>query len=173
MPLPGCKLTYLVEPPTAFIRVTGRAAVEGARDFKALVERLHGEGISQFCLDLSGCLLMDSTFSGVLAGLATRLGARTSDNCPRFILVQPNERIRDLLDSLGVLPLVEILEHGATPNPSAAQREVPTGGRSRQEVAECCLEAHRLLMALQPENVVKFRELTRMLEGQLQAAPPP
>ncbi len=173
MPLPGCKLTYLVEPPTAFIKVTGRAAVEGARDFKALVERLHGEGIPQFCLDLSGCLLMDSTFSGVLAGLASRLGARTADNCPRFILVQPNERIRDLLDSLGVLPLVEVLEAGASPAPKPAQLEVPTGGSSREQVAECCLEAHRLLMALRPENVGKFRELTRMLESQLQATPAP
>jgi anti-anti-sigma regulatory factor len=171
MPLPGCKLTYLVEPPTAFIRIAGRAAVEGAREFKGLIERLHGEGIPQFCLDLSECLLMDSTFSGVLAGLATRLGDKTPDGSSRFVLVKPNERIRDLLDSLGVLALVTVIEsqggsrHGET--------EVAMGGSSKQLVAECCLEAHRLLMALNTANVSKFRELTKALENQLQAPPAP
>ena len=171
MPLPGCKLTYLVEPPTAFIKIAGRAAVEGARDFKGLVERLNADGIPQFCLDLSECLLMDSTFSGVLAGMATRLGDKTPDGCSRFLLVKPNERIRDLLDSLGVLPLVTVIENQG--GSRIGETEVAIGGSSKKQVAECCLEAHRLLMALNPENVSKFRELTKTLENQLQASPTP
>lgn len=171
MPLPGCKLTYLVEPPTAFIKVTGRAAVEGARDFRGLVERLHGEGIAQFCLDLSACLLMDSTFSGVLAHLASALGPKATGDCPRFVLFCPNDRIRDLLDSLGVLPLVTVLEDRAQ-QPTEGLTEVTLGESSKRQVAECCLEAHRLLMALRPDNIAKFQELTRTLERQLQSPPP-
>jgi anti-anti-sigma regulatory factor len=171
MPLPGCKLSYLVEPPTAFVKIVGRAAVEGARDFRALVERLHAGGMQRFCLDLSECLLMDSTFSGVLAGLATRLGDKGPGGCSRFVLVNPNDRVRDLLDSLGVLPLVTVI---AGPHvPTGGQIEVTVGGSSKEQVAECCLEAHRLLMVLNPQNIPKFRELTQTLEGQLQAPPPP
>ena len=172
MPLPGCKLSYYIEPPTAYIRVVGRAAVEGARDFGGLVERLQGEGISRFCIDLSGCLLMDSTFSGVLAGLATRFGALGGEGCSRFVLVRPNKRIQDLLDSLGVLPLVDVLDSTA-PAGLAEAKELTATPRTKREVAECCLEAHQFLMALRPENETKFRELTQVLEKQLQTRPTP
>lgn len=172
MPLPGCKITYLVERPTAFIKITGRAAVEGARGFRELVERLHAEGNPQVCLDLSECLLMDSTFSGVLAHLSSRLGARTETDCPRFVLYKPNHRIRDLLDSLGVLALVTIMEDPHLPDRENLT-EAELGGASKREVAECCLEAHRILMALRPENVAKFQELTRVLERQMEAPPSP
>lgn len=165
-------MTVLVEPPTAFIKIVGRAAVEGARDFKALVERLHREGAPQFCLDLSECLLMDSTFSGVLAGLATRLGAEPEQGCKRFVLVNPNQRVTDLLDSLGVLSLVSVLSGGHLRQADGLGQEVEVGGSSHAEVAACCLEAHRLLMALKPENAPKFRELTRMLEKQVAASSP-
>ena len=40
MPLPGSKILVWVVPPTAFVRLEGRATVERARDFKVLVARL-------------------------------------------------------------------------------------------------------------------------------------
>jgi len=172
MPLPGCKMSYMVALPTAFIKVTGRAAVESACNFRGLVEHFQGEGASQFCLDLSECLLMDSTFSGVLAHLASTLGPNAESGCPRIVLSRPNDRIRDLLDSLGVLPLVGVLEDLAQP-PAGEMRELDVGGSSKRQVAECCLESHRLLMALRPENVAKFQELTRTLERQLQSPTSP
>jgi anti-anti-sigma regulatory factor len=157
-----------VEPPTGFIRISGRAAAEGARDFKLLIQRLQGEGISSFCLDLTGCLLMDSTFSGVLAGLSDPV--RPDSPCERrFTLVGANARILDLLDNLGVLPLVLILEKPVTATPETSAATVATGGHSKEYMATCCLEAHRLLMALKPENAAKFRAVTEILEQQLQA----
>ncbi len=166
MPLPGCKLTYLVEPPTAFIKIAGRAAVEGAREFKGLIERLHGEGIPQFCLDLSECLLMDSTFSGVLAGLATRFGNKTLAGGFRFVLANPNERVRDLLDSLGVLALMPVVNSGAAGMGTGTIVEHVGQGSSREEVAECCLEAHRLLMTLNEANRGRFLPVVEMLRSQ-------
>jgi anti-anti-sigma regulatory factor len=162
----------LVARPTAFIKVTGRAAVEGARDFRGLVEQLQRDGISQFCLDLSDCLLMDSTFSGVLAHLASALGPKADGECPGIVLSRPNDRILDLLDSLGVLAVVGVLEE-MSQQPIGGMTEVEVGSSSKRQVAECCLEAHRLLMALKPENVAKFQELTLTLERQLQSPPSP
>jgi anti-anti-sigma regulatory factor len=168
MATPGCKMLLLVEPPTAFLKIVGRAAAEGARDFKAQVLRLHSEGISRFCLDLSGCVLMDSTFSGVLAGLAsTQEGASESDKkC--FSIVGANARVLDLLDNLGVLPLVHVVEADASV-PDGHGAEIERGPVDRAENTVCCLEAHRLLMTLKPENAPKFQELTRMLESQIAA----
>ena len=169
MPLPGCHIEVWVEPPTGFIRIGGRAAAEGARDFKLLIQRLQGEGISSFCLDLTGCLLMDSTFSGVLAGLSDPVSPGSPSE-KRFTLVGANARILDLLDNLGVLPMVQILEKPVEAAPGATASPVTIGGHSKEDLAACCLEAHRLLMALKPENAAKFRAVTEILEQQLQAA---
>ena len=167
MALPGCKMLVLVEPPTAFIKIAGRAAAEGARDFQQLVRRLHGEGIARFCLDLTACLLMDSTFSGVLAGLANEFGASADDGCKRFTIVGANARVLDLLDNLGVLPLANVLDRDDTLAALKDGAEVEIGGHSKTDMAVCCLEAHRLLMQLKPENLAKFRPVTEMLESQL------
>lgn len=160
----------LVESPTAYLRVTGRAAVERARDFKSLVQRLNGQGIRKFCLDLTECRIMDSTFSGVLAALASELGPLPEGAGTRFVLVNPNERVRDLLDNLGVLPLVTVLEGARSDVPAEGAEELARGSESRAETAECCLDAHRFLMALSPQNIPKFRDLTRVLEAERAAA---
>ncbi|HAB16027.1 MAG TPA: STAS domain-containing protein [Verrucomicrobiota bacterium] len=163
MALPGSKMLVLVERPTAYVRLVGRAAVEGAPDFKLLIRRLSEEGVHQFCLDLTECRLMDSTFSGVLAALASESGSGAEQESPQFTLVNPNPRITDLLDNLGVFSLVKVL-HGDIATPAAgSEQEVPAAGASKDEIAQCCLEAHEFLKALKPENRAKFSELTRML----------
>lgn len=157
-----------VESPRACVRVVGRAAVEGARQFKVLVQRLESQGIHQFCIDLGECRIMDSTFSGVLAALASDPGS-----CPagcddsRFTVINPNDRVRDLLDNLGVLPLVRVVEGTTLRMPGGGVEEIATPTSSKSESARCCLEAHQFLMDLKPENRPRFAEVTRLLEEQL------
>lgn len=162
------KISVAVEPPTAFIRITGRAAVENSRDFKALVLRLADGGIHHFVLDLRHCVLMDSTFSGILAGLvAPHFTDRATLATDHFTLVAPNERVTDLLDNLGVLPLVRRLDEDPCPNPQSVALDLERGDQTSREVAACCLEAHRILMALKPENVAKFRGVEQVLAAEL------
>ncbi len=164
-------ISVAVEPPEAWIRIAGRAAVESSRDFKAAVQKLTAEGTTHFILDLSECFLMDSTFSGVLAGLIGPADSTAAGQpVRRFTLVQPNERVADLLDNLGVLPLVDRVDRTPDPNarPKTAAVEVRPGEQTHQEVAECCLEAHRVLMALNPANAAKFRAVEQILVAQLQ-----
>jgi hypothetical protein len=161
MPLPGCQIEVWVNAPSAFVRISGRAAAEGSRDFKLLVTRLRDRGITCFGLDLSRCLLMDSTFSGVLAALAV---------APlKFSIHGANSRVLDLLDNLGVLSLVTVVDAlpMAPETGTAAPESISVGGHSKDEMASCCLEAHRFLMALKPENAAKFKAVTEILEQQL------
>lgn len=166
----GSKISVAVDRPLAYVRITGRAAVESSRDFKKLIQQLASEGIHCFVLDLRDCLLMDSTFSGVLAGL---ISPRTLGDAPaptlEFTCVQPNERVTDLLDNLGVLPLVRCVSAPPSPAPGTIDRELVAESHSKAEVAECCLEAHRILMALKPENIAKFRSLEQVLVKQIGA----
>ena len=155
----------LVEPPTAFVKISGRAAAESAVEFKQVVLRSRGEGVTRHCLDLSGCLLMDSTFSGVLAGLAG--GPGPDKGRDRFTLVGANARVLDLLDNLGVLPLMDVVTSDGYLAGKDDGVEIKLGAPSKGDTARCCLEAHRLLMQLKPENEAKFRPVTDMLEEQI------
>lgn len=154
---------------TAFVKIIGRASFGSGTSLKTLTSELRQQGIEHFVLDLSECVTMDSTFLGVLAGLALA-GAEGKGAQPpasKLRLVNPNPRVLDLLESLGVGHLFAIIQQAKPKDlpfePVAASGPAPT----REEVSENCLEAHQLLMELNPENIPKFKEVTRFLAEDL------
>ncbi len=160
MPLPPAKIQLAIAGPTAVIKITGRAAVERARDFKTAIESLRATGVRDVYLDLSECLLMDSMFSGVLANLA-------SENGPRFTLVDANARVTDLLDNLGALRAVRLARSDDKVPELGESAELASLPADKLATAECCLEAHRFLMDLKSENRSKFETLERFLETEI------
>ncbi len=157
-------MSVAVEDGTAYVAVAGRACAEGARDFKRFVEGRRAEGVRCVVLELSHCLLMDSTFSGVLAGLVSG----GDGPALHFVLASPNDRVTDLLDNLGVLPLVEVVATGHPTAPASGFDALPTSAPDRLADAACCLDAHRLLMALHPENVSRFATLEKYLAAEVE-----
>src|SRR5579862_4276814 len=106
------KMWVLAGEHFACVKISGRASFSCSIDFKTLVQELRQKGCSYFVLDLSECTLMDSTFLGVLSGF----GLQSTTQKPgqpnaTFELLNPNERITELLESLGVLHLFK-LAHG-------------------------------------------------------------
>src|SRR6266446_10788318 len=98
MKTPASNLLVWVGEKVVCIRIAGRASFNSSVDFKTLVAGLHQKGYSRFVLDLTHCLLMDSTFLGVLAGLGLKFGASPkSQSHPSMELLNPNARILDLL----------------------------------------------------------------------------
>jgi anti-anti-sigma regulatory factor len=146
----------------------GRANFSVSTDFKSLVQGLVQQGQRRFVLDLSECLVMDSTFSGVIAGLSIRLTKVTDQNPGVCLgLYRPNERIRDLLDSLGVLTLFEVFTELPAGETLPVTQLLPSTDPSKQEITRTCLEAHELLMELNPANVNKFKDVARFFAEDL------
>ena len=59
-------------------------------------------------LDLSECVLMDSTFLGVLAGFGLKLSGGNGDQAGMAIeLFNPSPRITELLETLGCPPSLQ------------------------------------------------------------------
>src|SRR5690242_2588721 len=111
MATPSANMSVLVGEQFACIKITGRANFTSSIDFKTLLNELKQKGCSYFVLDLSGCTLMDSTFLGVLAGFGLKMMSNGSDqNEPAIELLNPNARIVDLLESLGVLHLFKVTQ---------------------------------------------------------------
>ena len=73
MSVPSAKLLVFACEPLVCIKIVGRANVASSIDFKRLVNGLMQKDLGCFVLDLSECLLMDSTFLGVLAGFGLKV----------------------------------------------------------------------------------------------------
>jgi len=152
----------------ACVKISGRANFTHSVDLKRIVQELADRGVNRFILDLTDCTLMDSTFLGVLAGIGLKYSA--GDGAPDSTTVEifnPNPRIKDLLENLGVahlFPLCNAVElANDTFHPIEGNAEQPT----RTEVTRTCLEAHKVLMALNPENARKFKDVAQFLAEDL------
>jgi anti-sigma B factor antagonist len=156
---PLAKLLVYVGERFACVKIVGRANFNSSMDFRTLMGELRQKGYTYFVLELSECVLMDSTFLGVLAGLCTRKGQG-----PQTIqLLNPNARITELLENLGILHLFKV-KHGNGALPADAKLdECAPGDHTKLETSEACLEAHQKLVEVNPANSPKFKDVTQFL----------
>jgi anti-anti-sigma factor len=155
---------------TVCVKLEGRANFASSVDFKRLVNELHEAGKEKFVIDLSACQIMDSTFLGMLAGLGMRLSSEDLPPAERPIeLLNPSERVADLIDNLGVTNLFHVV-HGDSPDDvqyaAAAEGEKPT----KLDLSRNCLEAHEILMDLNPDNVAKFKDVAKFFAEEVRRA---
>jgi anti-sigma B factor antagonist len=164
MPTPAAKMLVLVSERFACIRIIGRANFASSVDFKSLVDELRQQGCQCFVLDLSGCLLMDSTFLGVLAGLGLKLssgnGVRASHGVELF---NPSPRITELLETLGVVHLFRIVQGSFAPAAPGEAVERTPADPSKADLTRTCIEAHQTLMEISPANAARFKDVAQFL----------
>jgi anti-sigma B factor antagonist len=159
------RLWVAVQDSMVFIKIAGRANVTISVDFKRVLLELEQRGFRQFVLDLASCLIMDSTFLGVLAGFRLKMGQDTGAREPLCIsLLNPNPRVTDLLDNLGLIHLFKITSGDAG---AAAYCESSVASATTAEIARTSLEAHQALMTLNPANVPKFKDVAQFLAEDL------
>jgi anti-anti-sigma regulatory factor len=130
-------------------------------------------GCARFALDLTECVLMDSTFLGVLAGFALRMNELNSHSPDHVVeLLNPNARVSELLENLGVLHLFRIVT-GPAYEPMADTVEALASEKPDSEtLTRTSLEAHETLMGIDPENVPKFKDVTKFLAEDLKRFKP-
>ena len=141
-----------------------RANCSSSPDFKTLLEELAQKGYRHFLIDLSECVLMDSTFLGVLAGFGMKLTPAGEEGIE---LYNPNTRISELLENLGALHLFKVR---TTPLqlPGEVKACTPESSNpTHEELTRTSLEAHQTLMEVNPENVARFKDVTQFLAEDL------
>src|ERR1035437_1214551 len=161
MSAPSARMLGFAGGQGSCIRIIGRANFTSSVDFKSLINELLQRGHSYFMLDLAECALMDSTFLGVLAGFGLKLSAGNGDHGRHGIeLVNPNARITELLDTLGVLHLFKLTQRPLPLPDQAEVRPHAPGTPTKTEVTHACIEAHQTLMDISPANAAKFKDVT-------------
>ncbi|MDE2679823.1 MAG: STAS domain-containing protein [Verrucomicrobiota bacterium] len=153
----SARLQVAVTEGIACIKVGGPANFAAGVDFKTVVNQSCEQGGRVLLLDLTDCVNMDSTFLGILMSMTNRLD--------RIELLNPSERIIDLLDSLGVM---ELLTVGTGENPFDAKlQNTESTYADKRALTEASLEAHKLLMEINPDNVPRFKDVAKFLEEDL------
>src|ERR1035437_7835141 len=164
MSMPSARLLVWAGEQCAAIRIIGRANFTSSLDFKTLINELLRRGCSYFVLVWAECVLMDSPFLGVLVGFGVKLSSGNGDPGRHGIeLLNPNVRIPDLLDTMGVLYLFNVTQ-GPLPVPDQTEGRLhEPASPSKAEVTRTCIEAHQTLMDISPANAAKFKEVTQFL----------
>lgn len=171
---PVDKLLVAVSGDIAFIRVLGRGSFKISTAMKEFSTAAIDTGCRSLVLDMTECVGMDSTFMGVLAGLAFRLKQKAAG---RITMVNLSLRTRGLLATLGLDQVIDPHMAGATPEDlqpyfqGTANRmtALDTHENSSRVTAETMLEAHENLVKLSPENLPKFKDVLTFLREDLKA----
>ncbi len=160
-------LSVLVGKNFACVKIAGRANFCSSPDFKTLLAELVQKGYGHFIIDLSECVLMDSTFLGILAAFGLKLNPAEAATKPGIELLNPNARVTELLENLGVLQLFKTAS-GALELPDDVKACTPESIHpTHEQIARTSLEAHQTLMAVNPENVARFKDVTQFLAEDL------
>jgi anti-anti-sigma factor len=161
----SAKIKVAVFDRTVCVQVNGRADFTCTVDLKKLIAELWERGYSHFIFDLCGCRMMDSTFMGVLAEISLQL-SNCSGQAPSLELLNANPRISETLENLGVAGLFQIRASAA---PITDKFEPLSQGdpASPVELARTCLKAHQTLIALNPENAQRFKDVAQFLAEDL------
>ena len=164
------KLLVAKDARHAFVRVVGRGSFKVSPALKEFATAALTGDCMELVLDLRDCIGMDSTFMGVLAGIALRLRARNG----RVVMINLSSRTRGLLGTLGLDQVVVPYLAGETPPElaSLSSAESPLVAlsdreRSTRETAETMLEAHQNLVELSPDNLPKFKDVLAFLREDL------
>ncbi len=165
--MPSANLSVLVGKNFVCIKIAGRANFASSPDFKTLLRELAQKGFGHFIIDLSECVLMDSTFLGVLAGFGIKLNPQGAPAERGIELHNATPRVSDLLENLGAAHLFK-LTSGPMQLPADVKTCTPESiNPSHEQIARTSLEAHQTLMAMNPENVARFKDVTQFLAEDL------
>jgi len=162
----SAKLMVAVCDQVVFIKIRGRGDFNLSLDLKKLFDELRQRGYLRFVLELCDCQMMDSTFLGLLSGVALKFREAGALQGSSLELINPKPCIEEVLENLGVLHLFKIIHSEKTVEVNY-QPLAQTADKSKTEVTRNCLEAHRTLMGLDPKNVQKFKDVAQFLADDL------
>ena len=149
------------------MRVVGRATFQNSQPLRRFAQEMIERGCREFVMDLAECRGMDSTFLGVLAEFGLKISPTDAPEPRGIELLNPNPRITELLENLGALHLFKVVT-GELQLPDDVQTCMPESIHpTHEQITRTSLEAHQTLMAVNPENVAKFKDVTQFLAEDL------
>ncbi len=162
------KTAFLVDAYSdpAVVKVNGRVNFANCGPLRDFFDQVISSGRQRFVIDFRDCSGMDSTFLGILAGVALEL--KKKDPPGRVLLCRLGERNFELIRNLGLHRIMDVDsgEHAfeGEPKPLSGTKDEP-----QSEKARMVLEAHENLVCADEDNRGKFQDVIAYLKNQVES----
>jgi anti-sigma B factor antagonist len=167
MPDSAAKPVYFVDPYSdpVLVRIEGRANFQNGACLRDFITEMLRQGKQRFVIDFCHCTSMDSTFLGLLAGVALDLRKNGSPGSMALMRVGP--RNLELVRNLGLHRLLTV-DGGDLPVEGEPVEGLDCPDRSELENARLALEAHENLVAADERNRSKFQDVLVFLKTRVE-----
>jgi anti-anti-sigma regulatory factor len=152
------------------MRVDGRGTFQNSQQAKKALQRVMGQGVKDFVVDLERCPMMDSTFLGMLTGAALNLREAGGGT---LSVLNANQRNLQLLTSLGLDHILDLDQDGHlwTEERRQACEALQHCGETnecKEAQTEHVLAAHLALAGVSAANECRFHDVIEFLEKELE-----
>jgi anti-anti-sigma regulatory factor len=142
----------------------------GRLQAKKALQRVMGQGVKDFVVDLERCPMMDSTFLGMLTGAALNLREAGGGT---LSVLNANQRNLQLLTSLGLDHILDLDQDGHlwTEERRQACEALQHCGETnecKEAQTEHVLAAHLALAGVSDANECRFHDVIEFLEKELE-----
>jgi anti-sigma B factor antagonist len=151
------------EEDPILLRIEGRAAYTNCAPFSKLFAKLIAKGRREYVVDFEQCTGMDSTFLGILAGVA--LEVRRMNPPGVFTICKLNRRNRDLVQNLGLHRIMNVCDDEERVIDDSGIEEIKGKGIVPKEII---LEAHENLIKADKKNKHEFQDVIEYLKKQVE-----
>jgi len=153
------------------IRVEGRGSFKVSPPMKQFIHQvLEKHSADRIVIDMDDCTGMDSTFMGVVAGLACLIKSKPEF---KFKLINLSDKNKKLLVTLGV---DRVVDYSMAADGTDERCEICGEGEkleadftNKLDTAKTTLEAHETLVDINPENYNKFKSVLEFLEDDVRS----
>jgi anti-sigma B factor antagonist len=168
MPETAAKTVYLVDAYSdpVVVRIDGRACFQNSPCLRDFFNELLKQGKTRFVLDFQHCASMDSTFLGVLAGVALELRKRAPGGS--IVLARVGARNLELIRNLGLHRLLTVDSGQSTANFDNCRDAIQCKALTEVENARLVLEAHENLVSADEANRSKFQDVLAFLRNRVE-----
>ena len=148
------------------VHIRGRANFLNCSPLRTFFRNMVAKGENDFSLDFAQCEGMDSTFLGILAGLA--IDTQRSEPPGSVALTGLGERNLELVNNLGLHRIVKIVEKDSahTVEPSGSVERLHGESQTEDEKKEMLIGAHEDLVKIDEANLAKFQDLLTFLKNE-------
>lgn len=167
MPEPA-KSIFLVDAyaDPVLVRIEGRASFTNSSSLRDFFAEMLRQGKTRFVVDFQPCTSMDSTFLGVLAGVALELRRQTPPGV--LTLARVGERNLELIRNLGLHRLATVDAGNFPMNFGGSALPLDVKTRTELENARLVLEAHESLISVDAANASKFQDVLAFLRNRVE-----
>ncbi|MFQ5654375.1 MAG: STAS domain-containing protein [Planctomycetota bacterium] len=147
-----------------YCRVVGIGNMNNCAPFQSFSERMQAQGYREYVLDFSHCEGLDSTFLGILLGMALNDDEERS----HVVVVNATDGVSRVLAEVGIDRLVEVLPEAMT-LPDVPMRRLEGVEAHGVDPMGMILKAHENLCRVGPSNQERFGGFLRLLRKELKA----